>query len=277
MIALWALSTFGYLEWGTMSFSSWNFLHRLDRHLELATPPMILATAWGLARLSRLRRGAWVTSLAAAALAVTSTSTIRARHRETLGHLSLMQPIHSVLEVFHPADVFMDTQTNAYQQFLDRYESRGRTYHDVANLQSELADDSMVIVHSDTPSKLPSNVLDPLGRAVSWQVAATLHTRDTRGNVKTVQAFRAVVPPLESMDFKESASVEAHVRRLRPDGLAKDARLLFGWEGVVDGVEQIDLGGPSVSTRHLAFQPPGGVVWRSYAPVAPTNGWRYRS
>jgi hypothetical protein len=189
-VALWALTTFAYLQWGSMSLTSWNFMHRLDRHLELVTPPMILVIAFALTHLARRKFGRVVAVTAFAWLAVTSLWTIHTRHAETRRQLSLMQPVHSVLEVFHPTRVYMDTQTTAYQRFLDRYEDRGREYHDLERAVPEPGDGTMVIIHSENPYRTLPGGVDPQAPPANWRLLTLMHVPDGRGAVRTIRAYQ---------------------------------------------------------------------------------------
>ena len=190
VVALWALTTFAYLQWGTMSPTSWNFMHRLDRHLEIVTPPMIPAIAFALTHLARRKPGRVVAVTAFVWLAATSLWTIHTRHAETRRQLSLMQPVHSVLEVFHPAHVYMDTQTTAYQRFLDRYEDRGRVYHDLERTVPEPGDGTLVIIHSENPYRTLPGGVDPQAPPANWRLLTLMHVPDERGAVRTIRAYQ---------------------------------------------------------------------------------------
>lgn len=189
MVALWAVSTFAYLQWGSMSLTSWSFLHRLDRHLELVTPPMILAMAFTLVHISRRRAGLVVAITALALLAGTSLRTIHTRHAETIRALSLMKPVHAVLEVFHPARVYMDTQTSAYQRFLDRYEDRGRVYHDLERTLPEPGEGTLVIIHSENPYQTLPGGVDPKSPPANWRLLTFMHVPDGMGATRTLRAY----------------------------------------------------------------------------------------
>jgi hypothetical protein len=274
IVALWLVSVFAYLEWGSMSVTSWNFLHRLDRHLELITPPMILVIAFACARVADRRPGALVSTVALAWLFTTSLWTIHSRHADTMDHLSLMQPVHAVLEVFHPAHVFMDTQTGAYQRFLDRYEERGRSYHDITLLSSELTEDSMVIVHSDNTFSLQAG-LNPLAPPPEWRLQATLNVPGRLGAPKTIRAYKVGPKIPEPIDVDRADLLELHLRGVDSTRVTRDTKLIFYWEGVVDGVEHVEIRGTAATLRHLAFQPARDVISRSYLPITLNQDWQY--
>ena len=50
-VSLWLIVVFAYLQWGSMSFTEYKLMHRLPRHLSLATPPLILCIAFLLGNL----------------------------------------------------------------------------------------------------------------------------------------------------------------------------------------------------------------------------------
>jgi 4-amino-4-deoxy-L-arabinose transferase-like glycosyltransferase len=159
MVGSWLIVVWLFLQWGTMSFSRWNFLHRLDRHLELLTPALVLVIAYMLGQF-RSRWGRWIVVPAAMVfLAVTSWHTMVARHRQLTSDVALMAPIHQLLELARPAHVYTDTQTIAYQRFLDRYEDRGRRYEPIETATEYQADRSLAILQTVSQlSILPSGV-----------------------------------------------------------------------------------------------------------------------
>jgi hypothetical protein len=274
MVGVWGLATFAYLQWGTTSLSSWNLLHRLDRHLELVTPPMILAIAFVLARLMRTRLSV-IAVMVLSCLFATSVWTIHNRHAETMSHLALMEPVHSVLEVFQPSRVFMDTQTGAYQRFLDRYEALGRAYEDIGTLSSEVAEDCMVVVHSDNVFPDPGGGASPLSALHSWQLLATVNVASHRGAPRSVRAYRVSPRALPRLNVDRAVDVERHLREIAPAGIPSNATLFFFWEGLVDGVDRVEIRGRTSILQPMAFQPAREVIWRSYQPIETREDWRY--
>ena len=82
-------------------------------------------------------------------------------------------------------------------------------------------------------------------------------------------------PRLEPFDPGNLDVVERHLRQVDSARMTAGTRLVLYWEGIVDGIERVELRGGSAFLRHLAFAPAREVVSRVYGPLIPDQHWRY--
>jgi len=120
-IGAWFLITFGYLQFGSMSFTEYHPLHRMPRHLEMVTPPMILLLAAGLAALAKRRFGKWLSYTTVLFLVVTSWVILADDHQKADDALMPQKAIREFVVREKPARVYAYYSTFSYQRFLNQF------------------------------------------------------------------------------------------------------------------------------------------------------------
>jgi 4-amino-4-deoxy-L-arabinose transferase-like glycosyltransferase len=125
-ILLWFGIVFGYLQFGSSSFTEYRPLHRLPRHLNMVTPAMVLLLAGGFEALRRGKTGRRLFGPALVCLLIASLVVIANRHQDTQADLLPQKAIHSFVQAVSPARIYSTESTVAHQKFLDGYLKTGR-------------------------------------------------------------------------------------------------------------------------------------------------------
>jgi len=174
--AVWLVVVFCYLQWGSMSFSQYIPFHRLPRHLSLATPPMILCTAFflGAMKPEKLRR--ILAPILVVFLVISSLIFNYYRHENLTDRVLPQAAIHAYLEQLRPKYVYANNNTVAYQRFLDKFQPRGRQYLDINRAEQARPDRAYAIIGEfrNWQDVVREILPDPYSVPSNWRLEKTL-------------------------------------------------------------------------------------------------------
>lgn len=282
IVICWLLTVCCYLQWGSMSLTEYIPLHRLPRHLSLATPPMILSLAFLLGA-SGNRRGKLRRYAAAAVVVFLVASSLlfcRHRHQSLQDAVVCQRRIHECLDSLQPARVYAACNTIAYQRFLDRFQDCGRRYVDFRRARHCQHDNAVAIVGEFRNWKdVVREVLPDPGRIpANWELHTTL---TVPGRLQRppyqVKIYCLRNRPVREMRRLRRREAREHLRREFPEAVTPASAIILSWEcDQLDGTEELVLAGETLQLRHLAFCPPDGVSYRLLTPLPASGRFRYR-
>jgi len=280
VVILWLLIIFGYLQWGSMSLTEYRPLHRLPRHLSLATPAMVLCLACFWANL-RWRPGKLIAAPVVVGFLILSSVYVSYYRHEHLTDSVLPQAaIHQCLERLKPKQVYAANNTLAYQKFLDRFEDRGRQYTDIRRLGDQHDDNAVVIIGEFRNwTDVVRDVLpDPWSIPLNWQLVDGIEVPGRLGRppyaVKVFQLLPAVLPELAMEKLQETRAL---LTERYPAEFGPDTLLILGCEcRRLDGVEEIYLRGNQLRHEHVSFNQPEEVTCHVFNPVPESERYGYR-
>jgi len=125
---LWLLVIVCYLQWGSTSFTEYKPLHRLDRHMALATPPLVLVLGTGLSAFWPRWTGKVIWCIGVAGLCGSSVFFAHHRHVSWQALVAPQQVLHDLCNQHRVQCLYATPLTILYQKFLDRYDGRPRDY-----------------------------------------------------------------------------------------------------------------------------------------------------
>lgn len=279
IVICWLLTVFCYLQWGSMSLTEYIPLHRLPRHLSLATPPMILSLAFllGSSR-SKLRR--YAAAVVVVFLVTSSLVFCRYRHQSLQDAVVCQGRIHDYIQSLQPAHVYAACNTIAYQRFLDKFQDHGRHYVDIRRARHCRHNNAFAVVGEfrNWRDVVREALPDPDRIPANWELHTTL---TVPGRLQRppflVKIYRLLNRPVREMNRHRHREARKHLRREFPEAVTPASTIILSWEcNRVDGTEELSLSGETLKLRHVDYCPPEGISYRLYAPMPANDRLRYR-
>jgi hypothetical protein len=262
MVALWLCCVWAYLEWGTMDFPEWSFLHRRPRHLAMLTPALMLCLAFPLAAgTGRLRRA--IAGAVVALLLATSVHVIYRVHQYGRWERAPMEAAHELVEKHRPPVVFADEMTLGFLGFFDRFQDCGRTYLPLRYADSYHFHGSVAVLVHSRPAWRAEPDPGVFQTPAHWELAEARISLSPRYQaIWQAQVFR-----WETESARETA--ERSLRDRCPEGFPEGSKLFFAWHDVpVAEAEAVVLRG-----REYGRSKEGAFDF--YEPIPREPGWRY--
>ncbi len=284
-INLWLIIVFAYLQWGSMSFTEYKLMHRLPRHLSLATPPMILCVAFFIGNLRPRILNKVISPIILSFLIISSLVFCYYRHQDLIDSVLPQSAINHYLESLKPKYVYACNNTIAYQRFLDKFQNRGRQYIDINYVKGARQKDAFVIVGEfrnwqDVVRKvLPNRYKIP----PNWKLIdeITVEGRLDRPPYK-VQIYKLIDTPIKQdlikqVGIQNKEELISYLSKEFPQAFTKGTELVMVWEcAELDGIEELKLKDGRLTLHHKDFNYPQGVNYRVFMPIPKSQSLQYR-
>ena len=284
-VSLWLIVVFAYLQWGSMSFTEYKLMHRLPRHLSLATPPLILCIAFLLGNLRPGKFKKLISSIILSFLIISSLIFCYNRHQDLLDAVLPQSIINNYLESLKPKYVYACTNTIAYQKFLDKFQSKGRQYIDINYVKSARQKDAYVILGEfrnwqDVVRKiLPSRYKIP----PNWELMdnITVAGRLDRPQYK-IQIYKILNTPIKQdlikqMGIQNKEELIPYLSKNFPLRFTKSSNLILVWEcAQLDGIDNLKIKNDQLTLQHIDFNYPQEVNYKVFMPIPKNQSLQYR-
>ncbi len=279
-VILWLLTVFCYLQWGSMSVTEYNPLHRLARHLSLATPPMILCCAFFLGNYRPEHIRKYAAPVIVLFLLVTSLLFNYYRHEHLTDSVLPQAEIHEYLEQLKPNIVYAANNTIAYQKFLDKFQDRGRRYIDIRRAGKIRRDGAYAIIGEfrNWRDVVRDILPNPYDIPANWELAKVIKVE---GRLKRppykVRFFKLHKTPIKKLELKKRRQIEKHLAEKFPGAFKPSSKLILSWEcELLDGIDELHLRGRKVSLQHIAFNAPEEITYKVFRPIRQKEYYTYR-
>ncbi|MBN2028633.1 glycosyltransferase family 39 protein [bacterium] len=270
-VFVWFWVVFGYLQFGSMSFTEYHPLHRLPRHLNMVTPPMILLLAAGFYALRLNRICKFLSLILLIILIIASMIVVVNRHRDLMDDVLPQKAVHSFIQAIKPDLLYASNNTIAYQRFLDKFNNKTQ-YLPLSTVVYE-PDDGFVVLgefrnsdeieRSNKIYRIPNN----------WQLAYTWEVIvHYQSSPKKVLFYRVHARDKKSLKNKKRDEIFDYVKNNLNVLLDNYESLIFWWEcSKVDGIDDIIVSNDGkVTLNHLAFEEPKDITY-AYLSDFPIN------
>jgi hypothetical protein len=284
-VSLWLIVVFAYLQWGSMSFTEYKLMHRLPRHLSLATPPMILCVAFSLGNLRPGILKKIISPMILSFLIISSLVFCYHRHQDLIDAVLPQSFINHYLESLKPKYVYASTNTIAYQKFLDKFQSKGRQYIDINFANSGHQNDAYVIFgefrnwHEVVRKILPNRSKIP----PNWKLVdnITVEGRHNRPPYK-IQIYKILNTPIKQdiikqMGIQNKEELIPYLSKNFPQTFTKGSNLILAWEcAQLDGIDKLKLNNDQLTLHHIEFNYPQEINYKVFMPIPNNKNLQYR-
>jgi len=284
-VSLWLIVIFAYLQWGSMSFTEYKLMHRLPRHLSLATPPMILCVAFLVGNLEPKGLRRFISPLIVLFLIISSLIFCYYRHQDLLDAVLPQSIINNYLESLKPKYVYASTNTIAYQRFLDKFQNKDRQYIDINYVKNARQKDAYIILGefrnwqdvvrkiSPNPNKIPTN----------WKLEDTF---TVEGRLKRppykIQIYKILNTPInqnpiKQIEIQNKDEIISYLLKKFPQVVTKSSNLVLAWEcAQLDGIDKLKLKNDQLTLKHIEFNYPQEISYRVFMSIPKNQSLQYR-
>ena len=280
LVSLWLIVIFAYLQWGSMSFTEYKLMHRLPRHLSLATPPMILCVAFFLGNLRPRILKKIISPLIVVFIIISSLIFCYYRHQDLLDAVLPQPIIHNYLESLKPKYVYACNNTLAYQKFLDKFQNKGRQYIDINFAGSSHQNDAYAILGEfrnwqDVVRKVLPN---PYNIPANWELEKTL---TVKGRLERppykIKIYKILNTPIKQIEIQKKEEINSYLLKKFPKVFTKNSRLILVWEcAQLDGTDKLKLTNDQLTLHHIEFNYPEEINYKVFMPIPKNQSLKYR-
>jgi 4-amino-4-deoxy-L-arabinose transferase-like glycosyltransferase len=277
---IWLLTVFLYLQWGSMSFTEYNPLHRLPRHLSLVTPPMILCLAFFIGNFRPQLIRKFISPIILSFLVISSSIFCYYRHQSLEDSVLPQAAIHNYLDFLKPKLVYAANSTLAYQKFLDKFKNKGRQYIDIRRAKYNRQEDAYAIVgeYRHWREVVQTALPNPSNPPANWELERVL---EVEGKLQRppykVKIYKLLTIPIPELEIKKTKITEQFLLREFPDVFKHNSKLILSWEcAQLDGIDKLKLKDNQLTLQHIEFNYPKEINYKVFTPIPKNENLRYR-